>query len=50
MFQEDVSREEAVRLVTSLSGSQRVRFYEARVDRSGLEVTVGDRQLVVPPV
>jgi hypothetical protein len=45
-----VNREEAERLVTGLTGSERVKFFLPGVDSSGLQVTVGGQELTVPVI
>jgi hypothetical protein len=43
-----VEREEAMRLVLSLPGSEGVKFYRAQVDTTGIQVTVAGQEVVVP--
>lgn len=49
ILKENVKKEEAVSLIRSLRGTEKIRFYAAGVDRSGIEVTLGSRQLAMLP-
>ncbi len=35
-------------LVKELPANEKVRFYMAGIDTTGIQVTVGDREIVVP--